>query len=392
MGGRFSANDEKNWTPQLRKALNYNPQREKQFDNGIFWMEYSDVRQYFSAIFLNWNPDLFSFNISQHGFWSKSVGPKNDSYNLGYNPQFTLDVDTDTNKEQKERDMNDGNGAGSVWILLSKHMEHSKRQEQDKNDFLTLHVYDENVEQQTRDRRIFHRKGALHSGTYINSPHYLLKIDVEKNNKNNIKQSVRRYTIVISQYEKKHNVSYTITAYSTLRARFKPIDDAKLWKYQKTFNGKWDKNYCGGSPNHETFPQNPQFKISTFYKTHLRFILEAPIDYSINIQMYLCTNDDDDDNEGKDNDDVSNYDDQQIDLNDNDADIDESEKKKCGKIISRSDYSKSLLVADSGSYRSGVAVVDALNVEKGTYIAIISTFKPMQKGPFKFTVKSVENL
>ena len=44
------------------------------------------------------------------------------------------------------------------------------------------------------------------------------------------------------------------------------------------------------------------------------------------------------------------------------------------------------------AYRYGVAVLDAMNVEQGTYIAIISTFKPMQKGPFKFTVKSVENL
>ena len=136
--GRFSAHDDKSWTPQLRKALNYNPNREKQFDNGIFWMCLTDVMQYFSAIFLNWNPDLFSFTISQHGFWSKSIGPKNDSYNLGYNPQFTLDVDTAANQEQKERNMDDNSdGGGSVWILLSKHMESSKRQEQDKNGMQT---------------------------------------------------------------------------------------------------------------------------------------------------------------------------------------------------------------------------------------------------------------
>ena len=211
-------------------------------------------------------------------------------------------------------------------------------------DFLTLHVYDENVEQ-TRDRRIFHRKGALYTGTYINSPHYLLRIDVQnKDKKDKKKQNVRRYTIVISQYEKKHDVSYTITAYSTLPARFKPIDDAKLWKYQKVFNGKWDKNYCGGSPNHETFPKNPQFKITTFYKTHLRFMLEAPIEFSINIQLYLCANDDDEDEEeGKNAD--SNYDDEHIDLND---DQQANIEKKGGKILSRNDYSKSLLVADSG--------------------------------------------
>eukprot|EP01084_Bolivina_argentea_P008901 16650_1 len=131
--GRFSAQDDKNWTPQLRKALNYNPNKEKQFDNGIFWMCLEDVMQYFSAVFLNWNPELFKYKITQHGYWSKKIGPKNDSYNLGYNPQFTLDVEyiyeEDINEEKKEEKKEDDNISGSVWILLSKHMESSKRQE-----------------------------------------------------------------------------------------------------------------------------------------------------------------------------------------------------------------------------------------------------------------------
>merc|ERR1712154_22541 len=117
---------------------------------------------------------------TQHGFWSKNLGPKNDSYNLGYNPQYTLDVDlADSKQNENYDDIN-----GSVWILLSKHMENSKRHEQDKNDFLTLHVYDESTTN-TRDRRIFHRKGALHTGTYINSPHYLMRINVENNHHQN---------------------------------------------------------------------------------------------------------------------------------------------------------------------------------------------------------------
>jgi len=37
-------------------------------------------------------------------------------------------------------------------------------------------------------------------------------------------------------------------------------------------------------------------------------------------------------------------------------------------------------------------MTDVLNVEAGTYIAIISTFQPKQMGGFKFTIKSVENL
>ena len=103
-----------------------------------------------------------------------------------------------------------------------------QREEQDKNDFLTIHCYDENTVN-TRDRRVFHRGDALYTGTYINSPHYLMRIDVEDKEKN---QKTRRYTIVISQYEKVRDVSFSITAYCTLPARFKPIDDQKLWRYR----------------------------------------------------------------------------------------------------------------------------------------------------------------
>jgi len=404
--GRFSANDDKNWTPQLRKALNYDPEKERQFDNGIFWMNTEEIVQHFSAVFLNWNPDLFSFRITQHGFWSKSVGPKNDSYNFGYNPQYTLDCDvssSDCKENNGKESMGEG---GSTWILLSKHMENSKRQEQDKNDFLTIHVYDESAVN-TRDRRVFHRKGALYTGTYINSPHYLMRIDVNSNCSVPQQQQqqqqpkgkqIRRYTIVVSQFEKKHDVAFTITAYSTLPARFKPIDDAKLWRYQKVFTGAWNEKYCGGSPNHDTFPQNPQFKITTFYKTHLRFLLEAPIEYSVNIQLYLCANQEEEEEQSEGGIEASNYDDNQVNLMDNDGNpdemeqVDDAKKAKGGKILSRKDYSKDLLVGDSGAYRYGVCMTDVLNVERGTYIAIISTFKPQQIGGFKFTVKSVENL
>jgi len=223
------------------------------------------------------------------------------------------------------------------------------------------------------------------------------------NNKKKKKKNIRRYTIIISQYEKKHDVAFTITAYSTLPARFKPIDDSRLWKYQKVFTGAWDKNYCGGSPNHNTFPQNPQFKITTYFKTHLRFLLEAPIEFSINIQLYLCTNDQEQEQEqeqkeGKEEEEEdvsSNYDDNNVDLdkdNDDNNDNNKKEEIKTGKILTRRDYSKDLLIGDSGPYRYGVTMLDTLNVEQGTYIAIISTFKPQQLGPFKFTIKSVENL
>ena len=400
--GRSSVNDTQSWTPQLQKALDYNPARERLYDNGIFWMAFEDTMKYFAAIYMNWNPDLFTYRIAQHGFWSASLGPKNDSYNLGYNPQFLLDVEIPNENEMKSNDKNQSKFAqsvgGTVWILLTKHMANSKREEQDKNDFLTLHVYSEHT-CKTIDRRIFYRKGALHNGVYINSPHYLMRIDVNDSNEQKAKELAQeenikdkskqkqnflayykriqkkgnrhKYTIVISQYEKKNDVSFTITAYSTIPSIFRPIEDSKIWKFRKVIKGAWTNKFCGGSPNHNTFPNNPQFRITANNKLHLRFILEAPVDYSVNIQLYLCINLTDDDIKN------SNYEnkiikteDEEIDMlmssdneddgdkNGNSGDSKGSKSIPKGKIVTREHYSKDLLIADTGPYRYGVAMMD----------------------------------
>jgi len=345
--GRFSADDDKLWTAQLRKALNYDPSTQKTFDSGIFWMCFEDVSEFFSALFVNWKPSLFATQITQHAFWSKNKGPKNDSVNLGYNPQFTLDVDA-------------SESAGSVWILLSKHMQHTKRHEQHKNDFLTLHCYGHSQsEHQRRDRRVFYRsegEGALETGTYINSPHYLLKMDIDKTS------TKQHFTVIVSQYEKKHDVSFSMTCFSTLRPqriRFKPIEDAKLWKYQKALKGAWTAQSSGGAPSYDSFAANPRWKMSTFAsQCHARFILEAPKEISVNVQLFKTS----------------------------DA------EQKTEEPSEEFTFAKQFLVTDSGPYRFGLAVADAYDLAPGTYCAIISTFKPNTMAPWKLCIKCTENV
>lgn len=48
--------------------------------------------RYFNTIFLNWNPSLFAHRNVTHATWPASQGPRNDSYNLGANPQFVLTI------------------------------------------------------------------------------------------------------------------------------------------------------------------------------------------------------------------------------------------------------------------------------------------------------------
>lgn len=54
------------------------------------WM---DGCRYFNTIFLNWNPSLFSYRSITHATWPLAQGPRNDSYNLGSNPQYTLCIE-----------------------------------------------------------------------------------------------------------------------------------------------------------------------------------------------------------------------------------------------------------------------------------------------------------
>ena len=91
--GRFSSADLQNWTPPLRAALGLS---EAEFqlmaEKGVFWIEFSDCREYFKGFFLNWNPSLFSFRYSLHAVWPASQGPRNDTYYVGDNPQYSLSV------------------------------------------------------------------------------------------------------------------------------------------------------------------------------------------------------------------------------------------------------------------------------------------------------------
>ena len=95
--GNYSAQDKINWTPQLKQALNYDPDAASQYDNGVFWIDFKSVRKYFRVVHMNWNPGLFGSNRTVcHYLWPKSQGPPSDSYNYGENPQFSLFVDLES--------------------------------------------------------------------------------------------------------------------------------------------------------------------------------------------------------------------------------------------------------------------------------------------------------
>ncbi|XP_040208994.1 calpain-7 isoform X2 [Rana temporaria] len=64
--GRFCENDERSWTPELQKYLNFDPRTAQKIDNGIFWITWDDLCQYYDVIYLSWNPSLFKESTCIH--------------------------------------------------------------------------------------------------------------------------------------------------------------------------------------------------------------------------------------------------------------------------------------------------------------------------------------
>jgi calpain-7 len=103
-------------------------------------LEFSDCRKYFPGYYLNWNPHLFSYRTVTHDHWQLSGGPLNDTFYVGDNPQFTLVIDNNQRISNTT--------SQTVWVLLSRHVknrpsktEKSKEKDEDRKDFLALHVH-----------------------------------------------------------------------------------------------------------------------------------------------------------------------------------------------------------------------------------------------------------
>ncbi|CDQ82032.1 unnamed protein product [Oncorhynchus mykiss] len=125
--GRFSERDEKNWTPELLKYLNFDPKTAQKFDNGVFWITFEDLCQYYDVIYLSWSPALFRESSCIHSSWDGKQGPVKDAYSLANNPQYRLELTCPA-------------GGTAVWVLLTRHITDKDDFAQNR-EFITLVVY-----------------------------------------------------------------------------------------------------------------------------------------------------------------------------------------------------------------------------------------------------------
>jgi calpain-7 len=127
--GNFSELDVTNWTSELISALNYDPHQAYNVDNGVFWIDYDSLLQFFDVFYISWDPKLFPFTNLYHRKWSVAEGPAKDRYTLGENPQYVLKVKSNTSTTRS-----------STWILLTRHIV-DKEDFAENKEYIALVVY-----------------------------------------------------------------------------------------------------------------------------------------------------------------------------------------------------------------------------------------------------------
>lgn len=263
--GNYSEQDSR-WTPELQNILNYDPKIAQSVDNGIFWIDYHSLLNFFDVFYLNWDPELFKYTYCTHKMWQSGMGPIKDAYTIGDNPQFSLALPA---------------GRGSVYVLLTRHITTIEDFRENK-EYITLLVY-----HHKNGKRIYypHDPAPYIDGIRINSPHYLCKIRLDPN-------APRKYTLVVSQYEKTSTIFFTLRAYCREPFELKSLD--VNWTTNIQVNGEWNSsnNTAGGCQNHKTYRNNPLYKVTLANDADLVIELRAPKVFQVGIDLTVKELDD----------------------------------------------------------------------------------------------------
>ncbi|CAF0761328.1 unnamed protein product [Brachionus calyciflorus] len=270
--GNYSEYDVSNWTNELKTALNYDPKLACNVDNGIFWIDYESLVNFFDVFYLSWSPSLFPYTNCFHRKWSSVEGPIKDRYNLSENPQYVIKIKPNSKL----------NGAKcSTWLLLTRHIT-------DKSDFAENKEYIALVVYKNDGKRVYYpmEPPPYKEGIRINSPHYLVKLVDDCSD-------TITYTLVICQYEKNNTIYYTLRAYSTMPFTLNEITEPYNRKYWKRINGKWEGITAGGCSNHrDTYKNNPTYEINVNNSdVYLKIELKGPQQFSVGFDfIYVNTN------------------------------------------------------------------------------------------------------
>ncbi|KAJ9063218.1 cysteine protease [Entomophthora muscae] len=216
--GAYSSLDLESWTPELKKALAYDPQEDLQ-DDGIFWIDYASACAAFETLNFNWNPDYFPFTYVLHDEWELRESPQLDSVSFGNNPQFSLEITADR--------------PSVTWVLFTRHVTSTK----ENTSYLATHLY----EVDSGKERIF-AHGTPKIKTRFTAPNGL-----------------SRYVIVLSQQGAHLAHCFTVRVFSMAPFRLEAI---KYPTFEEKITASWKMNSSGGNIASPGFFDNSQYHLA----------------------------------------------------------------------------------------------------------------------------------
>ena len=310
--------------PGLRAEIGYDPVLASKHDDGVFWIRWEDVLIYFQNIHLSWNPALFAYRTTIHGFWPESQGPRDDTFNAGENPQHVLNL-SDAAVTKK----------ATIWILLSRHVTAQEQEGIDATDYLTVHAH-----RNSAKREIIWYPGGktcVLTGAYTNNPHVLMRYDVTG-------PADKHLSLVLSQYKKSHDLGYTLSCFST--EPFTLSQPAKALPLCSEISFEWTAATAGGPPGSKNFHINPMWALRVPDEgVSMQIRCSSVKSFAVNIMLVAV------DTHG-----------------------------------TRVKWITGEPVLDSGDYRHGFTVTERKKVPGGLYTLVASTFEPGQVGAFRVII------
>lgn len=276
--GKFSNFDRGSYSKSLRGLLGITS--DEHFDlleaQGCFWIEFGDCRRFFKQFCLNWNPALFAHRFLIHDSWPVNQGPAKDTFYIGDNPQYSLTLERCA-----------PGVVVTIWVLLSRHISCLRPQSTDEtkgfddDDYLTCHVFNN-----TDGKRIFSPDKPFVQGVYTNDPNNLLRFDVDAAE---CSKSDLLFTLLISQQQKRRDLSYTLTVHST-NAPFELKRLPHLFANKADMSGSWSDGSSGGNFGmHDSYHTNPQYRLTVNHQDlEFHAMMWYPVSIRGNITIVPC--------------------------------------------------------------------------------------------------------
>lgn len=255
-----------------------------------------------------------------------TIGPADDTFNAGENPQYIMTLSDQAIKKQ-----------ASIWILVSRHVTKQEQEGSEVKDYLTVHLHrnDKNKE------RIWYSRSKRNvlTGAYTNNPHCLVRYDVTD-------PADKYLSIVLSQFEKSHDLGYTLSCFCT--ERFTLGRPAKELPFSRSLNSSWTLTNAGGPIGKKSFYMNPMYAV-LIPEGGCTIQIQCLVPKTMATNVMLVP--------------VDSY------------------GRRVTKILSDPPV-------DSGNYRHGFVVTERTKIEGGAYTLIVSSYSPGEAANFRVKLSS----